>query len=56
MKHFKYELDQVVALSTSRETGKVVGRAEYTNSSNTYFVRYQTADGRQVEAWWAEDH
>lgn len=52
---FTYELRQAVKLAESGEMGTVVGRAEYTNSRNGYFIRYRAADGRQVEQWWPED-
>lgn len=52
---FRFLLRQPVKLNDSGETGTVVGRAEYTNSTNSYLVRYRSADGRQVEKWWAED-
>ena len=52
---FTYELGQDVALAMSSEQGVVVGRAEYTNGADQYYVRYVAADGRQVEAWLSED-
>lgn len=52
---FKFSLGQKVKLALSGEEGAVVGRAEYTNSSNGYFVRYKAADGAQRESWWNED-
>jgi hypothetical protein len=55
MKRFAFELDQQVKLSVSGEAGTVIGRAEYTNSRNSYLVRYKSADGRAVEVWWSED-
>lgn len=54
MSSFKFELNSKVALSMSREHGEVVGRAEYTVSENSYFVRYVAGDGRQVEEWLGE--
>lgn len=55
MRSFKFDLGQSVAITASGEVGVVVGRAEYTNSSNSYFVRYEASDGRATEAWWSED-
>ena len=52
---FEYDLEQRVSLLESGETGTIVGRAEYTNHMNQYFIRYKAGDGRQVESWWAED-
>ncbi len=51
---FKFALAQQVVITVSGETGKVQGRAEYTNSENTYYVHYKSADGRAVTAWWPE--
>jgi hypothetical protein len=55
MKSFKFSLGENVVVEVSGEIGEVIGRAEYTNSTNNYFVRYRSADGRAVEAWWQED-
>lgn len=55
MSEFAFQLNQSVRLTLSGETGKVVGRAQYTNCQNTYRVRYKSADGRQVEVWHDED-
>lgn len=52
---FKYELGKRVSIICSKETGYVIGRAEYTDVANQYQVRYKSADGRAVETWWAED-
>jgi hypothetical protein len=51
---FKHALGSTVELAFSKETGTVIGRAEYLNCENNYQVRYKCADGRQVESWWAE--
>ena len=50
----KFELKQNVTITASGETGQVIGRAEYTTSGPVYQVRYKSADGRTVEAWWPE--
>lgn len=52
---FKFELGQRVKIDESGEECSVIGRAEYTTAVNNYFVRYKSADGRAVEAWWTED-
>lgn len=52
---FQFALGQSVRLEQSKETGKVIGRAEYVNSQPSYLVRYICADGRQVETWWGQD-
>lgn len=51
---FKFELGAKVQLMPSWERGIVVGRAEYSNSDNSYFVRYSNSTGLQ-EKWWPED-
>lgn len=55
MNSFAFSLGQQVVITASGEAGQVVGRAEYLNSSNSYYVRYQARDGRATEAWWTED-
>lgn len=52
---FKFELGAKVSVTVSGETGEVIGRAEYTTAANNYYVRYRSADGRAVEAWWQEE-
>lgn len=54
MSPFKFELDQQAQIKVSGEIGQIIGRAEYTTGENSYYLRYQSADGRAVEAWWAE--
>ncbi len=55
MKQFQFELGQQVAIAASGENGTIKGRAEYTNSANTYYLQYKAADGRATSAWWDED-
>ncbi len=55
MNSFAFRLGQQVVITASGEEGEVVGRAEYSNSSNSYYVRYRARDGRATEAWWTED-
>lgn len=50
---FQFDLGQRVKLTDSEEQGSVVGRAEYQQSSPSYFVRYRTADGCLTETWWS---
>jgi hypothetical protein len=52
--NFKFELTSPVMVQVSGEAGEVIGRAQYTAMENQYWVRYKAADGRAVEAWWAE--
>jgi hypothetical protein len=51
---FKFQLGHEVTIEASGETGVVIGRAEYTTSQPSYLLRYRSADGRAVEAWWSE--
>ena len=51
---FKFNIDQQVVISISEESGTVIGRAEFSNSENSYQIRYKAADGRAVELWWLE--
>ena len=52
---FKFNLKQKLDIVESVEHGEVIGRAEYNFASPQYLLRYLAADGRKVEAWWAED-
>lgn len=52
MKNWKFDLGNGVRLSMSNEKGVVIGRAEYSENSDQYLVRYKAADGRQTECWW----
>lgn len=53
---FKFDLQQLVTIVCSGETGTVIGRAEYSTTTLTsYLVRYRCGDGRAVEQWWTED-
>lgn len=51
----KFDLNDTVSITVSGETGTVIGRAEYVTMQPGYLVRYRSADGRAVEAWWNED-
>jgi len=51
---FSFDLQARVRIRESGEVGEVIGRAEYTFSSDSYLVRYKAADGRAVENWWTE--
>lgn len=37
------------------EEGTVIGRSEFTNSADSYLVRYRAGDGRQSEDWFTTD-
>lgn len=54
MTPLKFELNQVVTIAASGETGKIIARAEYANSEPSYLMLYKSADGRAVEVWWSE--
>lgn len=53
MNEFAHELGAAVTIAASGESGTVIGRAEYVESTPNYWVRYKAADGRAVEAWWS---
>lgn len=52
---WEFNLGDEVEIIVSGEIGVVVGRAEYLNSADAYYVRYQASNGRAVESWWAGD-
>lgn len=52
---FRFSLGQMVNIFISGEYGEIIGRAEYLFGQNQYLIRYKSADGRAVEAWWAEN-
>lgn len=54
MKAFKFDMGQKVRLALSEEGGIVIGRAEYAEAADCYYVRYRASDGGQVEGWWNE--
>lgn len=51
---FIFDLKSTVKITASGEAGEVIGRAEYTDSETSYYIRYKAADGRAVESWWNE--
>jgi hypothetical protein len=51
---FKFELNAQVSIGVSSEAGEVIARAEYATAENSYLVRYKSAQGVAVEAWWPE--
>lgn len=56
MGQFAFALKSTVRITASRESGEVIGRAEYsTTHTPSYLIRYCGADGRAVEQWWTED-
>ena len=55
--NFQFNLGDTVVIrgDSNDEPGKVIGRAEYTNASNNYLLRYANGQGIAVEQWWSED-
>jgi hypothetical protein len=53
-KTFKHELGTVVMLVSNKESGIVIGRAEFAEADNSYLIRYTAGDGRLTETWWNE--
>lgn len=51
MRTFDFELGEKVQLAMSVEYGVVIGRAEYSESTSTYLVRYLDSTGCQMERW-----
>jgi hypothetical protein len=51
---FKFAIGQRLALIVSGENGEAVARSESANAEPSYLIRYAAADGRAVEAWWAQ--
>ncbi len=52
-KTFDHKLNDEVTL-VSGESGKIIGRAHFSDSNPQYLLRYTAADGRLVESWWLE--
>ena len=53
---FAFELDQIVALADNPdEKGHIIGRAQYTNATVQYLLRYRNGNNVTVETWWSED-
>lgn len=51
---FKFKIGDELVILVSKESGKVIGRAEYTNIDNQYLLRYCDALGVARESWWDE--
>jgi len=51
---FKYRIKAKVKLVSSGEEGVVVGRCDYEDSADSYYVRYKDATGKQIKCWWDE--
>ncbi len=51
---FKFALKETIKITCSNEQGEIIGRAEYSSQSNSYYILYKAADGRAVIDWWLE--
>lgn len=51
---FKHRMKSKVKLVSSGEEGVVVGRSDYEDSADSYYVRYKDATGKQIKCWWDE--
>lgn len=51
---FKFELGASAAIAVTGEAGTVIGRAQYIENENNYFLLYRAADGRATKQWWKE--
>ena len=54
MSTFKFSLKDEAMLPNGI-VGEVVGRVEYTNSDNQYFLKYIDATGNSLRQWITED-
>lgn len=55
MSDFVFQLGDTVVIECSGETGEVIGQGRFIHSEDTFRVRYKSADGHAVEAWWDEN-
>ncbi len=51
MGDYKFSLNDKIKLAMTEEKGKVIGRAEYVETTQIYYVRYIAGDGRQCTEW-----
>ena len=51
-KTFKFELGDQVLITCSGETGTVIGRAQYLDSFDNFYVRYKSGIGVACQQWW----
>jgi hypothetical protein len=51
---FKFDLGGSATIAVSGESGTVIGRAQYLENENNYFLLYRSADGRAAKQWWKE--
>lgn len=52
---FKFQLCELLTIACSGETGECIARSENLISDPQYLLRYKSADGRAVEAWWSQE-
>lgn len=53
MADYKFQLGDDVITSKGHEAGKVVGRAEFLHSPESYKVAYTKTNGQAYEEWFA---
>lgn len=51
---FRFGLEDYVQISCSGEEGIIIGRADYLDIDDSYWVRYKNAAGIAVETWWPD--
>lgn len=51
MNEFRFDLNQRVALSDSKEKGTIVGRSSFIDGEPQYLVRFVNANGCQCREW-----
>ena len=54
-KVFKYQLNDTVGIEGMLNPGTIMGRAEYLNANNQYFVKYINGSGNLVREWLDEE-
>jgi len=50
----KFDLNQPVRITGTKETAMIVGRAEFSVAENAYFLRYKNKSGLMVTQMWGE--
>lgn len=51
---FIFGLGHWLRITCSNEPGQCISRSESLTGEPQYLLRYKAADGRAVEAWWAQ--
>lgn len=55
MNGFLFAMGSRVRIVESGEVGTVVGIAEFDSADPQFLLRYRSADGRAVQAWWTQN-